>query len=183
MVFGNPGKEYEKTRHNVGFRAIDELAEALSISMSKNKFDAIIGEGIVNGEKVMLVKPQTYMNLSGSSISQIIDFYKIESQDIIVIYDDIDIELGQIRIRKFGSPGTHNGMRNIVNMLATEKFPRIRIGTGKPKFETDLANYVLSPMSKEDDEKAKIGIYNAAKAAITILYYGIDKAMNEFNGK
>ena len=131
----------------------------------------------------MLAKPQTYMNLSGSSISQIIDFYKIEPQDMIVIYDDIDIELGQIRIRKFGGPGTHNGMRNIVNMLATENFPRIRIGTNKPKFETDLANYVLSPMSKEDEKKVKLGIHNAVKATLTILDYGIDKAMNEFNGK
>lgn len=180
---GNPGREYEKTRHNVGFRAIDQLAEKLDINMSKNKFDAIIGEGIVNEEKIMLVKPQTFMNLSGSSVSQILDFYKIEPQDIIVIYDDIDIELGQIRIRKFGSAGTHNGMRNIVNMLATEEFPRIRIGTGRPKYEMDLANYVLSPMSKEDDEKAQKGIGNAVKAIITLLNDGIDKAMNEFNGK
>lgn len=183
MVFGNPGKEYEKTRHNVGFRAIDKLAEKLNINMSKNKFDAIIGDGIVNGEKVLLAKPQTFMNLSGSSVSQILDFYKIDPKDIVVIYDDIDIALGQIRIRKFGSPGTHNGMRNIVNMLATEDFPRIRIGTDKPKYEMDLANYVLSPMSKEDDEKAEKGIESAVKASLTIIEYGIDKAMNEFNGK
>ena len=181
-AYGNPGKEYEKTRHNVGFRTIDELANMLNIVLSKNKFDAIIGEGVIKGQKLILVKPQTYMNLSGSSVSQILDFYKLEPQNIIVVYDDIDIELGKIRIRKSGSPGTHNGMRNIVNMLASENFPRIRIGTGKPKFQMNLADYVLMPFSKEEDETIKFGITNAAKAILTILNEDIQTAMNEFNG-
>lgn len=182
MDFGNPGKEYEKTRHNVGFRAIDKLAEMLKINMSKNKFDAIIGEGHINGEKIMLVKPQTYMNLSGSSISQILDFYKLEPQDIVVIYDDIDIQIGKIRIRKSGSSGTHNGMRNIISMIASEDFPRVRIGTDKPKAQMNLADYVLTPFLKEEEELINIGISSAAEAVLKIITEGINPAMNEFNG-
>ncbi|MBQ9313779.1 MAG: aminoacyl-tRNA hydrolase [Clostridia bacterium] len=183
MVFGNPGKEYERTRHNVGFRAIDLLAEKLNIEMTKKKFDAIVGENIVENEKIMLVKPQTYMNLSGVCVSEIVDFYKLDMENLIVIYDDIDIELGKIRLRKSGSPGTHNGMRNITQMLASEEFPRIRIGTDKPKFQMNLADYVLMPFSKEEDEIVKKGIENAASATIKIISAGIQTAMNEFNGK
>ena len=179
---GNPGKEYEKTRHNVGFRAIDELSKLLDVNVSKNKFDALIGETNKDGEKIILMKPQTYMNLSGNSVVQALDFYKIEPSDILVIYDDIDVEIGKIRIREFGSAGTHNGMKSIVNMLATEEFPRIRIGTDKPKFKMDLANYVLTPLSKEEDEIVQIGINNAAKAALMILDSDVKTAMNKFNG-
>ena len=130
--FGNPGKEYENTRHNAGFITIDKLANKLNIDMNKNKFDAIIGEGRIGTEKIFLVKPQTYMNLSGNSIKQILDFYKLDLEDLIVIYDDIDIELGKIRVKKDGGPGTHNGMRNIVSMISSENFKRVRVGTGKP---------------------------------------------------
>ena len=128
--------------------------------MTKKKFDAIVGEGKVNQEKILLVKPQTYMNLSGVSISKIVDFYQLDVEDVIVIYDDIDIELGKIRIRKSGSPGTHNGMRNITQMLATEDFPRIRIGTDQPKYVMNLADYVLMPISKEEDELFDLFILN-----------------------
>lgn len=180
--FGNPGKEYEKTRHNVGFKTIDKIAENLKISMSKNKFDAIIGEGVCGTEKVILVKPQTYMNLSGTSIKQIVDFYKLDLSNLIVIYDDIDIPLGKIKIKPSGSSGTHNGMRNIVAMLSSEEFTRIRIGTDKPKFNMNLADYVLMNMTKEEEQVLEPAITNASKAVERIINTNVQSAMNEFNG-
>lgn len=180
--FGNPGNEYEKTRHNVGFKAIDKIAENLKISMSKNKFDAIIGEGFCGTEKVILVKPQTYMNLSGTSIKQIVDFYKLDLSNLIVIYDDIDIPLGKIKIKPSGSSGTHNGMRNIVAMLSSEEFARIRIGTDKPKFNMNLADYVLMNMTKEEEQVLEPAIINASKAVERIINTNVQSAMNEFNG-
>lgn len=180
--FGNPGKEYEKTRHNVGFRAIDKLAKNNGIDMTKNKFDAIIGEGRIGNEKVILIKPQTYMNLSGNSVRQVMDFYKLESQNLIVIYDDIDIAVGKLRIRPSGSSGTHNGMRNIVQLLSSEDFPRIRIGTDKPKFKMNLADYVLMPFSKEEEVFIEKVTEEAANAAEKIVISGVQVAMNEFNG-
>lgn len=180
--FGNPGTEYEKTRHNVGFKAIDKIAENFKISMSKNKFDAIIGEGFCGTEKVILVKPQTYMNLSGTSIKQIVDFYKLDLSNLIVIYDDIDIPLGKIKIKPSGSSGTHNGMRNIVAMLSSEEFTRIRIGTDKPKFNMNLADYVLMNMTKEEEQVLEPAIINASKAVERIINTNVQSAMNEFNG-
>lgn len=180
--FGNPGVEYEKTRHNIGFRVIDKIAEYLKVDMSKKKFDAIIGEGRIGTEKVILLKPQTYMNLSGNSVKQIMDFYKLSPDELIVIYDDIDIEIGKIRIKKSGGSGTHNGMRNIVQMLASEGFPRIRVGTDKPKFKMDLAEYVLMPFTKEEEIVLKEVIENAARAAERIITVGVQSAMNDFNG-
>lgn len=150
--------------------------------MNKNKFDAVIGEGRVNAEKVLLAKPQTYMNLSGNSVKQILDFYKINPENLIVIYDDIDIELGKIRVKKEGGPGTHNGMRNIVNMIASEKFMRIRVGTDKPKFGMNLADYVLMKFTKEEEELINKATINAADATLKIINDGISNAMNEFNG-
>lgn len=180
--FGNPGTEYEKTRHNVGFKTIDEISKNLKISMSKNKFGAIIGEGFCGTEKVMLVKPQTYMNLSGTSLKQIVDFYKINLSNLIVIYDDIEIPLGKIKIRPSGSSGTHNGMRNIVAMLSSEEFTRIRIGTDKPKFNMNLADYVLMNMTKEEEQVLEPAIINASKAVERIINTNVQIAMNEFNG-
>lgn len=180
--FGNPGVEYERTRHNVGFKVVDKIAENLKIDMSKNKFNAIIGEGRFENEKIILMKPQTYMNLSGNSVRQVMDFYKLDSENLIVIYDDIDIELGRIRIKKSGGAGTHNGMRNIVQMISSENFPRVRVGTGKPKFQMDLAEYVLMPFSKEEDEVVKKAISRATEAVIKIINSDIQTAMNEFNG-
>lgn len=180
--YGNPGIEYEKTKHNVGFRVIDKIAENSKIRMSKNKFDAIIGEGIIGTEKIILVKPQTYMNLSGNSVKQIMNFYKLVDENLIVIYDDIDIELGKIRIRKNGGPGTHNGMRNIVQMIGSENFPRIRVGTDKPKFKIDLAEYVLMPFTNEEEKLVQEAISMAANAAIKIVDEDVQTAMNEFNG-
>lgn len=180
--FGNPGKEYENTRHNAGFITIDKLANKLNIDMNKNKFDAIIGEGRIGTEKIFLVKPQTYMNLSGNSIKQILDFYKLDSEDLIVIYDDIDIELGKIRVKKDGGPGTHNGMRNIVSMISSEDFKRVRVGTGKPKPGMSLADYVLMRFTKEEEELINKATTNAADATLKIINDGIANAMNEFNG-
>ena len=179
--FGNPGAEYEKTRHNVGFRAVDLIAKNNGIDMTKNKFDAIIGEGRIGNEKVILIKPQTYMNLSGHSVRQFIDFYKLETKNLIVIYDDIDIALGKLRIRRNGSAGTHNGMRNIVQMLSSEDFPRVRIGTDKPKLNMNLADYVLMPFSKEEEKLVEKAISDAAMSTEKIISDGIQAAMNEFN--
>lgn len=159
------------------------MAEEWNISLAKKQFEALVGEYRVNGEKVLLVKPQTYMNLSGTSVKQIVDFYHIESEDVMVIYDDIDIALGKIRVRKSGSPGTHNGMRNITQLLSTEAFPRIRIGTDKPKFDMNLADYVLMPFTKEEAEKVEEAIELAADAAMKWISSDIKAVMNEFNGK
>lgn len=179
--FGNPGKEYEKTKHNVGFRAIDILAKNLNIDVSKNKFDSLVGEGNFAGQKIILIKPQTYMNLSGNAVEQIMAFYKVEPKDLLVIYDDIDLDIGKLRIRKSGGPGTHNGMRNIVQMISSQDFARIRLGTGKPIGCKDLASYVLSPFTKEEDVLIQKVIEDSADATISILEKGIDKTMNEFN--
>lgn len=179
---GNPGNEYKKTRHNVGFMVIDKLADKLNIDLSKKKFDAEFGEGRFGTEKIILAKPQTYMNLSGVSVSQILDFYKIDTDDLIVIYDDIDIEPGKIRVKPNGSAGTHNGMRNIVQMLATEAFPRIRVGTGKPAGNIDLASYVLGNFNDEEIDVINKAVGNAAEAVCKIVESDVKTAMNEFNG-
>ena len=159
---GNPGKQYENTRHNVGFNVIDILAEEYGISVTKMKHKALIGEGRVGSEKVVLVKPVTYMNLSGESLAEIYNFYKVETSNIVVIYDDIDLDVGKIRIRKKGSGGTHNGMRSIVKCLGTTDFPRVRIGVSKPQPGRDLANFVLSGFNKEEKVELKelVSIYS-----------------------
>ena len=146
---GNPGKKYENTRHNMGFITVDQLAEKHDIKVDKLKFKALVGEGRIAGQKVLLVKPQTYMNLSGESIREVMHFYKLEPENLIVIYDDIDIELGTLRIRKFGSAGTHNGMKSVVYQLQSDRFPRIRIGIGNQK-KGDLVDFVIGGFSKEE---------------------------------
>lgn len=151
--------------------------------MKKNKFDAIIGEGKIGIEKVILIKPQTYMNLSGNSVRQVIDFYKLDTQNLIVIYDDIDIEIGSIRIKPSGGTGTHNGMRNIYNLLGNTEFPRIRIGTGKVSPKIDLKDFVLMKMSKEEVEIVEKVVENVYNSLIEILEHGLGKAMSIYNGK
>lgn len=146
---GNPGKQYENTKHNVGFLTIDVLAEKLGIRVSKIKHKALTGEGFISGEKVILVKPQTYMNLSGESIREILSFYKADPERLVVIYDDIDLPMGSLRIRKKGSAGTHNGMKSIIYQIVSEDFPRVRIGIGGER-KGDLADYVISGFRKED---------------------------------
>lgn len=178
---GNPGKEYEKTRHNVGFAAIDYLSALYRIPLGKEKFRAVLGEGIIQGEKVILVKPQTYMNNSGEALRAILDFYRLESQNLIVIYDDIDLNVGALRIRPKGSAGTHNGMRSILYHLKTEEFPRIRIGIGKPDPRYDLANYVLGKLSPEEQMTLSKAIEKAAEAVGVIMVSGVEAAMARFN--
>ena len=179
---GNPGKDYAGTRHNVGFEVVDFLANEHNIQMNKVKHKAVIGEGFIGGKKIMLVKPQTYMNLSGRSVLEIQNFYKIDPQQLVVIYDDIDIEVGKMRIRSKGSAGTHNGMRSIIYEIQSDDFPRIRIGIGKPQFG-DLADYVLGRFSKEDREFVNGVIKNAGEAVEAIIKEGLNQAMNRYNGK
>lgn len=179
---GNPGKKYENTRHNMGFLTVDLLAENHDIKINKIKFKALVGEGKIAGQKVVLVKPQTYMNLSGESVRQVVDFYKIDSQNLIVIYDDIDIPTGSVRVRRKGSSGTHNGMRNILYQIQTEDFPRIRVGIGSGKKE-NLINYVTGGFTKEEKTLLEDAVTSAAAAAACIVEKGIEKAMNEYNIK
>ncbi len=173
---GNPGDKYAQTRHNMGFRAIDKLADDLSVDVTKTKFKSLIGECRIGTQKVLLVKPQTYMNLSGDALREVTNFYKIPAENVIVIYDDIDIPLGSIRIRKFGGPGTHNGMRSIVSQLGTTEFPRIRAGVGGN--DGSLVDHVIGKVSKDENAILDETAVKAAKAAKDIIEVGIEKAMN-----
>ena len=177
---GNPGKKYENTRHNMGFIAIDLLAEEFGIKVDKLKFKSLVGEGRIAGQRVLLMKPQTYMNLSGEAIREAVNFYKIEPEELIVIYDDIDIPTGTFRIRKKGSAGTHNGMRSVVYQIQSDQFPRIRVGIGSEK-KVDLIHYVTGGVSKSEKELLEDALVKSAKAAACIVEKGIDKAMNEYN--
>ena len=177
---GNPGKKYENTRHNMGFIAIDLLAEEFGINVDKLKFKSLVGEGRIAGQRVLLMKPQTYMNLSGEAIREAVNFYKIEPEELIIIYDDIDIPTGTFRIRKKGSAGTHNGMRSVVHQIQSDQFPRIRVGIGS-ETKIDLIHYVTGGISKSEKELLEDALVKSAKAAACIVEKGIDKAMNEFN--
>lgn len=179
---GNPGAKYERTRHNIGFLALDWIAAEYRIQVNKTKFHALIGDGVIQGEKVLLVKPQTFMNNSGESVQEILHFYKVPPSDLIVIYDDIDLDVGTVRIRPSGSAGTHNGMRSIVTHLSSDAFPRIRIGVGKPPAKMDLADYVLSVFL--DEERKRLGevIERTSLAAAVMLTAGTEAAMNRYNG-
>ena len=178
---GNPEEEYSKTRHNMGFDVINKLSKNLGIDVNKKKFNGLYGTGTILGKKVILLKPQTYMNLSGEAVRDFKNFYKVNSEDVIVIYDDLDIEPGIIKIRKKGGPGTHNGMKSVVNELQTEEFPRIRVGIGNPEYKNDLLNYILTKIPDEDYKILETAISNSADAIEEILKNGIDSAMNKFN--
>lgn len=181
---GNPTMQYEGTRHNAGFDVIDALADKYNISVDGRKNRAYIGKGIIEGQKVLLVKPQTYMNLSGESIGGLVDYFKIdEEQDLIVIYDDISLSPGQIRIRKKGSAGGHNGIKNIIARLGTQVFPRIKVGVGEKPKKYDLADYVLSHFTKAEREEMEEGYQKAIQAVEKILAGEMEAAMNEFNRK
>lgn len=180
---GNPGKDYQRTRHNVGFMVIDELVEKLKASPYKIKFQALIAEANIKGEKVLLVKPQTYMNNSGDSLREILNFYKIPPEDLIVIYDDIDIGFATLRIRKKGSAGSHNGMKSIIYQIQADTFPRVRIGVGKKHPNQDLANFVLSNFAKEEEEEISSAVGKASLAVISMVEDGVDQAMNKYNMK
>lgn len=178
---GNPEEEYSKTRHNMGFNTINKIAKQYNIELKKNKYEGIYESGIIEGQKVILLKPQTYMNLSGNCIKPFVDFFKIEKERIIVIYDDMDIEPGNIKIKKKGSSAGHNGIKSTIQMLGTEEFARIRIGIGKPKYNDDKINYVIGTIPEEERNKLEEGIEKAKEATIEILKSGIDNAMNKFN--
>ena len=178
---GNPEAEYGKTRHNMGFNTINKIAEQYHINVNKTKFQGLSEVGTIEGQKVILVKPQTYMNLSGEAIIKYKDFYKIPSENIIVIYDDIDVDIGKIKIRKKGGPGTHNGMKSVVEELQTEDFPRIRVGIGKPMFKEMMIGYVLQKLQGEERDILNDSTKKAADAVCDIITYGIDKAMNMYN--
>ncbi len=179
---GNPTAKYEKTRHNVGFDVIDRLAEKYNIRVSDNRQKALCGTGIIEGEKVLLVKPQTFMNLSGESIGAILNFYKVEPEtNLIVIYDDISLEPGRLRIRKKGSAGGHNGIKNIIAHTGTQEFLRIKVGVGEKPQGWDLADYVLGRFSKEDREKVEDAFDRAVEAVSYMVKGETDKAMNLFN--
>lgn len=180
---GNPGKDYTNTRHNVGFDAIDLLAERNNIKLNKIKFTSVYGEGNINGEKVLLVKPQTYMNNSGVTVRDIYNFYKVPIENILVIVDDIDIGFGTVRIKSKGSAGSHNGLKSIVSLLQRQDFPRIKIGVGAKRENQDLASFVLSRFPKDERKQIEEAILTAAESVETIINYDIDKAMNEFNTK
>jgi len=182
MGLGNPGKKYENTRHNVGFDVIDKLADRMSISIDKIKHKALIGEGRIDSEKVILVKPQTYMNLSGETAVSISQFYKIDLDNFIVVYDDIDLDIGKLRIRKKGSAGSHNGMKSIIKCLGSQEFPRVRVGVSRPEPGRDLADFVLSRVSKEKQADMDSAIDRAASTVEEIIKNGLDMAMNKYNG-
>lgn len=178
---GNPGLQYENTRHNVGFMTIDYLANKYDIDVRKSKFKSLYGQGEISGHKVMLIKPQTYMNNSGEAVRELRNFYKFDIDKLIVVYDDIDIDFGTIRIRKKGSAGSHNGMKSIIYQIQDDQFPRIKVSIGKKPEKWDLANFVLSGFSKEEAKILEDEIRIAACAIEIILKDDIDKAMNKCN--
>jgi len=181
---GNPTKEYDNTRHNIGFAAIDALADKYGISVSDMKNKALMGKGVINGNKVMLLKPLTYMNLSGEAIRAAVDYYKIdEKSELIVIYDDISLDVGQLRIRKKGSAGGHNGIKNIILHLGHDTFQRIKIGVGEKPKGYDLADYVLSRFPKDERVLMEEAFERAGEAAVCMMNDTMEHAMNQFNKK
>ncbi len=179
---GNPENEYANTRHNMGFDTINKLAKEYKIECNKNRFKGIYGTGIIENEKVILLKPQTYMNLSGESIIEVLNFYKIDLKDMIVIYDDMDVEPGKIKIRKKGGAGSHNGMKSVIQHVKSEEFTRIRVGIGTPEYKNDRINYVIgNNISEEERKKLDLGTEKAKEAIIEIITNGVDSAMNKFN--
>lgn len=176
---GNPGREYEDTRHNVGFMVVDYLAKKLEFNISKIKFKGLVGEFLLNGEKVIFLKPSTFMNLSGESIREAVDFYKIPLSNLIVIYDDVDIMFGRIRIRPSGSDAGHNGMKSIIYQLNSNEFPRIRVGIGSP--EKNMISHVLGSFSEEEKQIINDVIKVSADAVIDIIKNGVQYTMNKYN--
>jgi len=181
---GNPGDKYEKTRHNAGFNTIDHLADKYGITIGEKKHKALMGQGIIEGQKVILAKPQTYMNLSGESVAEIVNYYKMDPEsELIVIFDDISLDAGNIRIRKKGSAGGHNGIKSIIAMLGTQNFMRIKVGVGEKPKGADLAAHVMAHLPKDEQEFFQMAMENACSAAIMMMQDDTDRAMNEFNKK
>ena len=180
---GNPGREYEGTRHNVGFMTLDALADKYNIDVREKAFKGLIGKGVIEGNKVILVKPQTYMNLSGEAVSRLVRWYRLPPENLMVVYDDVDLPQGRLRVRAGGSAGTHNGMRNIVYLTGRDDFPRVRIGIGKPEPGRDLAAYVLGKYPPEARQAMFDAFLRAADAVQAIVTDGAEAAMARFNGE
>ncbi len=180
---GNPGDRYEGTRHNVGFQVIDKLSEQYRIPVTEKKHRALCGRGIIGGQKVMLMKPQTFMNLSGESVKSAAEYYQISHEELIVVYDDVSLNPGQLRIRAKGSAGGHNGIKNIIANLGSQEFPRVKVGIGEKPPRMDLADYVLSRFPGEEKKHMEEAFAEAADAVCAILEDGMDAAMNRYNMK
>lgn len=178
---GNPGKEYENTRHNAGFLVLDTLAQKLGADLSERKHRALCGKAVIGGQKVILLKPQTYMNSSGESIRAAADYYKVPPEDILVVYDDISLAPGQLRIRAKGSAGGHNGIKSIIANLGTQEFPRVKVGIGEKPPRMDLADYVLGHFSSGEKKIMEEAAKEAADAICEIVNVGIEQAMNDHN--
>ena len=181
---GNPDRKYEKTRHNIGFDVIDALADQYNISMCEKKHKALVGTGVIEGVKVMLLKPQTYMNNSGESIADAIHYYKLDmEEDSVIIYDDISLAPGNIRVRKKGSAGGHNGIKSIIACTGTQNFMRVKVGVGEKPQGWDLADYVMGVLDGEDKERVEEAKLDAIEAVSLMIHDEIDKAMNDYNVK
>ncbi len=179
---GNPGEKYDHSRHNAGFDVITILSAKTETPVKKLKFQGVIGETVWNGEKLVLIKPQTFMNLSGFTVSDAMAYYKLDPKDMLLIVDDVDLPFGQVRIRPKGGPGTHNGLRHIVQCIGTDAFPRVRVGMGMPPPQWDLADWVLGKFQTEEERKIAFDAYLlAADAALCWAEHGIDQAMNRYN--
>ncbi|WP_317889886.1 aminoacyl-tRNA hydrolase [Sutcliffiella deserti] len=178
---GNPGRQYEQTRHNIGFMVIDELADRWNISLSQSKFKGIYGQGIVNGEKVLLVKPLTYMNLSGECVRPLLDFYKLEAEDVVIVYDDLDLPVGKLRLRQKGSAGGHNGIKSLILHLQTQNFNRIRMGIDRPTNGQSVSDYVLGRFSQEEQPDITWAVKRASEACEEALEKEFLQVMNTFN--
>ena len=180
---GNPGKQYENTKHNIGFMVVDAIADSVPHTPWREKQRAEVCSITVAGEKVLLVKPQTFMNVSGESVGPLMRYYKIDPSDVYCIYDDMDLPVGKLRIRPNGSSGGHNGIKSLITHLGTENFPRFRVGIGRPLPQWSVIDHVLAPFSEESQEKVQKGIKDTVKAVLGTLEVGIDKGMNQFNPK
>lgn len=180
---GNPGRDYAGTRHNIGFGVIARISDKYNIQLTGKEHKAICGKGMIGGEKVILAQPQTFMNLSGECVRSLVDYYKLESEDIIIAYDDIDLEVGQLRIRSKGSAGGHNGIKNIISHLGTNEFPRVKVGVGGKPEGGDLVRHVLGRFSREDEKVIGEVLDVAVEAVETILSDGVEAAMNRYNAK
>ena len=179
---GNPGREYRLTRHNIGFLAVDAIAKGAGISLGKVQFKALIGQGKINGQKIILAKPQTYMNLSGQAVCGILKFYKIPKENLLVIHDDIDLPFGTIRIRPGGGSAGQKGIGSIIERLGTQDFARMRLGLGRPPGQMDPKDYVLQSFSKTDEAFLQSFLQKAGEAVSEFVSHGLDAAMNRYNG-
>ncbi|MDE6874392.1 MAG: aminoacyl-tRNA hydrolase [Lachnospiraceae bacterium] len=180
---GNPTREYQATRHNIGFDAVTRICDDYNIRLDMKEHKALCGRGYIGGEKVILAQPQTYMNLSGESVRALVDYYKLTSEDIIVVCDDINLDVGQLRVRKKGSAGGHNGLKNIILQLGTQEFMRIRVGVGQKPEKWDLADYVLGRFPKEEEPLIREALERVSKACGCIITDGVETAMNRYNQK